>query len=158
MTLKPASHRPLFLPAISLLSVAVLCLLPVNRAWIADIVGYYAQVPRQLRTMGYEDRLRARHYRSYAVIEYIGQSLRPGDIFLLPPPDYVRRHFDPIYWSWSEPKYFYYMLGRRPTATVDDPQADRATCTVIIDDRGRPSFLRIVGPSDLGRRQATFRE
>ena len=158
MILEPKRHRSLPLVAVSLLSVVMLCLLPGNRAWVRDVVDDYAQVPLQLRTRGYEERMRARHYRNFAVLEYIEHSLRPSDVFLLPPLDYVRRHFDPVYWNWAEPKYFYYMLGRRSTVTLDDPRVGQATGTVVIDNNGRPSFVRITGPRDLERLRATFRE
>ena len=153
-----AARRSLLLTAVSALFLAALSLLPANRAWLADVADYYARLPREWRAMDVTERLRARHHRNLAVLEYIGASLRPGDVFLLPPPEYVRRHFDPVYWNWCEPKYFYYMLGRWPTVTPDDPGADRATCTVTIDDRGRPVFQRLVGPADVERLRAAFRE
>jgi hypothetical protein len=158
--MKPArlDQRRLLLTAVSLLSLVALGALPANRSWVKDIVTYYEQVPRHVRTMGYAERMRARHYRNYAVIEYIASSLRPDDVLLLPPTDYVRRHYDPVYCDWSEPKYVYYMLGRRPTVTLDSPRVDRATCSVILDARGRPAFVRIDSVADLERLRATFGE
>jgi hypothetical protein len=158
MKLGRTRRRSLRLAGISLLSLVALSALPANRVWLVDVAKSYAAVPRQLRHLDPQERLRTRHYRNYAVIEYIARSLRAGDTLLLPPPDYVRRHYDSVYWNWSEPKYVYYMLGRQPTVTIDSPQAARATCTVVIDDRGRPSWVRITNSADLERIRATFRE
>jgi hypothetical protein len=156
MSPEPTGGKSLRLAAASLLTLAALSLLPANRAWIADVGHDYAQMGRQIRTHGIAERMRARYYRNYDVLEYLEHSLRPGDILLLPPADYVRRHFDPVYWNWAEPRYFYYMLGRRPTVTLDSPLAGEATCAVVIDDRGRPSFTILSGRADLERLRAAF--
>jgi hypothetical protein len=152
----PTRGRSLRLPAASLLLLAALVLLPANRAWVAGILHDYAQLGRQIRTRGIAERMSARYYRNYAVLEYVARSLRPDDLLLLPPADYVKRHFDPVYWNWAEPRYFYYVLGRRPTVTLDSPLAGEATCTVVIDDRGRPAFTTFSGRADLERLRAAF--
>jgi hypothetical protein len=153
---EPTRVRGLLLAAASLLMVAALCLPPANRAWVGEVLHDYSQLGRQVRAPGVEERMRSRYGRNYTVLEGLELRLRPGDVLLLPPPDYVRLRFDAVFWNWAEPRFFYYMLGRRPTVTIDGPRAGEATCTVLIDDQGRPSFTPIDGPADLTRARAAF--
>ena len=142
--------RSLVLTLLFVVFLAGFYALPVNRAWLHRIGAYYQQVPAQLAQRDPEAKLAARHGVNYQALQYIDERLRPDDVFLLPPPAYVRSRFHPAYWNWAEPKFFYYMLGRHPTVTLDSPALDRATATVLAGD-GRLAFVRLSSPDERAR-------
>ncbi|MCK4302969.1 MAG: hypothetical protein KAY24_01885 [Candidatus Eisenbacteria sp.] len=141
--------RGWILAAFSILILTGFYTLPVNRSWLNRIFGYYRQLPRHFATTNHGDIMYARHGPNYGVPEYLQTLLKKDDVFLLPPIEYLKRTYSHTFWGWAEPKFFYYMLGRQRTVTLDSPDVWEATCTIVIDEKRRPRFVRIATRADL---------
>jgi hypothetical protein len=116
------------------------------------VISYFRHVPRHLTTESYDQKMYDRLGPTYFISQQLrDEFLRPGDVLLLPPIGYVRNTFSETHWAWTEPKFFYYMVGPQKTVTVGSPEVHVATCTVFIDANGQPQFTRFSTPDDRER-------
>lgn len=144
--------RRLLLLAVSVAALILLSRLPDCREWVDTLISYYRQVPRHLTTSNLDQRMYDRLGRNFMISQQLRDIfLRPGDVFLLPPVEYVRRRFDDVHCGWAEPKFFYYMVGRQETVTLASQDLRRATCTIMFDQERKPGFVRFETHQDLER-------
>jgi|WetSurMetagenome_2_1015567.scaffolds.fasta_scaffold578241_2 hypothetical protein len=153
---RSVKRRRVLLLAGSICALILFSGLPGYRDWVYAVVKYYRQVPRHLATRDLDKRMFDRLGANYSIPMQIKNSLRAGDVLLLPPIDYVSRAFGSAFCNWGEPKFFYYMAGRARTVTLDSADLRQATCTVMIDEDQRVDLVRFESPRDLERAIQTF--
>jgi len=151
--------RTLVTTAVSITALVAYLAVPEERVWERALATYAAELPAQVSTRSPEARLESTMGYNYSLPVWIASVIRPGDVFLLPPIDYLEAHMGLYTATWCEPKYFYYMAGRIPTVTTTSRDVETATCTVLFDTgEDRLRFVRLQSAEDLSRVLAVFTE
>ncbi len=142
-----------------ILSLAVL---PGIRPWIGNLADCIRLIPSEFRSRAPAARMQAKLALNYTIPMQMAPLLRANDVLLLPPEEYVSARLTPRFSLWTDPRYFYFLVGRHRTVTVRSPNVNQATCTIEIETGGASDaelgarFVRFNGPEDVARALSLF--
>ncbi len=94
--------------------------------WFTEnILGYYSDIPGQLRNLSLDERMFHRHAYNYYIPQQLGEHLPDEAVFLAPPADYLERTLQAGAGLWARvPRVQYYFAGPIRTVYLADPSAD----------------------------------
>ncbi len=136
------------LTLISAFAILILLKLPRHQEnWWSRVSKYYEEIPQQKKNMGEEQRMQSRHGGNYMIPKIIAQNLKPDDIFLLPPKEYVQKNEQNPN-NWSNPYVFYYMNSEVKTcAFTNETLRPQATKALIYDKKGGIQLVELKNDS-----------
>lgn len=122
--------------------------------WFAEnILGYYRDIPGQLRNLSLDERMFRRHGYSYYIPDYLKMRLPEDAVFLVPPERYLERTLQEGAGLWAVvPRVLYYFAGPIRTVYLADPPADDLQGDAASRPRQTPSrMIAVVATDDLVR-------
>lgn len=132
--------KQLLLTVVASVSLLIISALPRHTVVLERIKEYYKEA-KKYGNIPENELIAARHGENYAVPIEVEKMMKPNDIFLLPPKDYIiytqkMRKQPPNPNNWSNPYVFYYFSDKVKTCPYNNDSLNKkATLALRFDEK-----------------------